>query len=237
MSRSHNTELHNPSVRNFEWNGESGGFRYFDKSLGEKGERVQVDLPFRFLALDCLNTIRGYDDRNQSGYWANEVRNIKTDKLIVRNKKGVVFEGLYADLRETGTKYCQSVYIAFYKDDKLVIGNLALTGAALSAWIDFRKKAKIYEGAIQVKEMIEGRKGKTVYQTPVFQMITVKEETEQQAIELDKELQEYLKAYFERMGQIEVKVEKDETTNEPPESDTFDEEKIAEDKDNLDLPF
>ena len=59
MSRSNPTDFNNPSQKNFEWNGESGGFRYFDKSLGEKGERVQVDLPFRFLVLDCLSTILG----------------------------------------------------------------------------------------------------------------------------------------------------------------------------------
>ena len=42
MSRSNNTELINPAKRFYEWNGDKGGFRYFDKQLGEKGERIEV---------------------------------------------------------------------------------------------------------------------------------------------------------------------------------------------------
>lgn len=234
MSRSNNTELKNPATKHFEWNGESGGFRYFDKSIGEKGERVKVDLPFRFLVLDCLNTIKGFDDQHQSGYWSNEVRNIKADKLTVRNKKGVQYEGLYDSLDLVGSKYCQSVYIAFYDGTELTIGNLALTGTALSAWIDFRKKAKIYEGAIEVAEMVEGRKGKTIYQTPVFKSIEIKPETDEKAKELDKELQEYLTAYFARSGKVESEVvaETGEYKPELPPIDVSQDELPADD-----LPF
>ena len=202
MSRSNNTELINPAKRFYEWNGDKGGFRYFDKQLGEKGERVEVPLPFRFLILDCLSTIKGYDDADKSGYWCNEVRDLKKDIMSVKNKKGTQAIGLYEQVITnrncTGAKYCQSVYIAFKEGQELIICNIQMLGACLGAWIEFRKKNKIYEGAIAVEKMIEGTKGKTVYQIPVFKSIPTTPETEDQAKHLDIELQEYLKTYFQR---------------------------------------
>lgn len=39
MSRSHNTELKNPSTRFYQWSGDNGNLNYFDKELGEKGQK------------------------------------------------------------------------------------------------------------------------------------------------------------------------------------------------------
>lgn len=199
MSRSNQIEIKNPSTRFFEWKGE-GGFKYFDKSIGEKGKNVDMPLPFTFLVLDCLSTIKGFSDADQSGFWSNEVRDLKTEPFTVRSKKGICAKGLYenviADRRIIGAKYCQSVYIGYLDGQDLVIGNLQLTGAALSSWIDFRKKAKIYEGAIKVAKWIDCKKGATNYTTPVFEMIAVKPETDEKAKVLDKELQAYLTLYF-----------------------------------------
>lgn len=202
MSRSNNTELINPAIRFYEWNGDKGGFRYFDKALGEKGERVEVPLPFKFLVLDTLSTIKGFDDVDKSGYWCNEVRDLKKDIMTVRNKNGICAKGLYEqvskDRNTVGSKYCQSVYIAFKEGKTLIIANIQMMGAALGSWIEFRKKNKIFDGAISVETMIEGIKGKTVYQIPVFKKIETSPETDQQAKELDTELQTYLGLYFKR---------------------------------------
>lgn len=199
MSRSNNVEIKNPANRFLEWKGE-GGFKYFDKSIGDKGKNVDMPLPFTFLVLDCLSTIKGFSDADQSGYWSNEVRDLKTETLTVRNKKGICAKGLYenviTDRRINGAKYCQSVYIGYLDGQELAIGNIQLTGAALGAWIDFRRKNKVFEGAVKVAKMIECKKGATVYQTPVFEMIAVKPETDEKAKELDKELQKYLSLYF-----------------------------------------
>ena len=204
MSRSNNTEIRNPAKKFFEWDGENGGFRYYDKdkihAKGEKGERVHVPLPFKFLVLDTLSTIKGYSDADKSGYWCNEVRDLQTEIMTVKNKKGICAKGLYADVINdrncTGSKYSQSVYIGYFEDKQLVICNIQIVGAALGAWIDFRKKAKIYEGAVCVPEMVEGTKGKNVYKIPVFKMFASSKETEEKAKELDKELQKHLFNYF-----------------------------------------
>ena len=148
MSRSNNTEIANPSKVYYEWSGAQGNFKYFDKERGEKGERVTVPLPFKFIVLDTLSTIKGYSDADKSGFWSNEVRDIKKDELTVKTRQGIAARGVYENVNQSrdcrGAKYCQSVYIGAYIDNKLTICNIWLDGAAMSAWIDFRKQGKIY---------------------------------------------------------------------------------------------
>jgi hypothetical protein len=198
MSRSNNTDLVNPAVHFIEWKGGEGNLRYYDKT---KEENVTIPIPFKFLVLDCLSTIKGYSKSDESGFWSNEIRNIKEDKLIVRTKKGKCAEGFYSSVSAApeckGYKYTQSVYIAMRENGKLILVNLQFYGCAVSAWIEFRKKNKnIYKGAIEIAERIEGKNGNTVFFSPVFKMIETLPETDLQAREIDKELQTYLTAYF-----------------------------------------
>lgn len=217
MSLSNNIELKNPATKFIEWSGENGNFKYWDKTKGAKkddgsftGERVILNLPFTFIALDTLSTIKGYSDADQSGYWSNEIRDIKKETLIVKSKKGECAKGLYNDIigkkEITGAKYCQSVYIAYKEGETLVIANVQMVGSALSTWIDFRKKNDIYNGAVSISGFTEGQKGKTVYKMPTFKLIPISEATKKQAIELDKQLQDYLGKYFNKL-----KVEQVET--------------------------
>src|ERR1700722_13886513 len=144
MSRSNPTETKHIARKYFTWSGDAGGWKYYDKTKGEKGENVTVPMPFRFLVLDVLATIKGWSDADQSGYWSNEVRNVKTDTLTVRNKKGIAATGTYQEILNNracdGVKYCQSVYIAYKEEDgNLSICNLQILGAALGSWISFCK--------------------------------------------------------------------------------------------------
>jgi hypothetical protein len=192
MSRSNpNEQLQNPALRFYQWSGDSGSFKYFDKSKGEKGENIEVPVsdkkPFTFLVLETCHTIKGYSDSDKSGFWSNEVKDMRKEILNVKTAKGPVATGVYENIKEKikslGAKYCQSVYIQ-------------LTGAALSAWIEFAGKNKVMEIAIQVKGSHTEKKGKTVYHVPDFEAIKVSEKTNNEAIELDKQLQEFLKEYF-----------------------------------------
>jgi|ERR1051326_1814205 hypothetical protein len=225
MSRSMNTENPNPAARFIQWDGERGGFRYYDK---QQEERVPIGLPFGFLVLDTLSTIKGWNEVEKSNYWSNEVRDIKKDVLNVRSKGGLVATGFYDDVIANrncrGAKYCQSVYIGAKVNGKLAIWNIQMVGACLGAWIDFRKKNKIYDGAIQVNSFVEGTKGRTTYQIPVFEKIEVSDETDAEAKLLDKQLQEYLKLYFQRTSEsvasahVEEKIEPVPIDAEYPEA-------------------
>lgn len=202
MSRSNNTEINNPAKIFVEWSGSKGCLKYFDKTRGDKGEEVFIKLPFRFLVLDKLSTVKGFSDADNSGFWANEVRNVTTDPLTVRTKKGIVWGGLYKNMNLTGAVYCQSVYIAFYNEKgDLEIGNFQIYGAAIGPWIDFNKGKDIYKYAVSITGVTEAKKGNNTYYVPVFAGTTeIKPETEAKAIELDKELQNYMESYFKRSG-------------------------------------
>lgn len=198
MSRSNNTELVNPTTRFIEWKGDDGKFQYYDK---EAKLNVEIPLPFCFIVLDQLTTIKGYSDADQSGFWSNEVRDLTAETLIVRTKNEKFSPMLYEQVKEKlsskGAQYSKSVYVGFYDENKkLVLGNINIKGCAIAPWIDFCKSTNVMEVGVKVKTMIEGKKGKTVFQSPVFEPLKISEESNLAAIELDKELQEYLTAYF-----------------------------------------
>lgn len=215
MSISNNKDLSNPAVRFYRWNGSDGGFNYWDKSAEKK---VDVPLPFRFIVMDSLATIKGYSDEKQSGFWSNEVRKIGEDSLTVRTKNGIAAKGLYQSIRANpackGATFCQSVYIAFKESDgSFVIANIQFMGAALSAWIEFRKKNRnVYAGAVEISEMQDGQKGAVKYKIPVFKMTPVSEQSIGIAKDLDGELQNYLDSYFGRSQEEKAAVHDVEET-------------------------
>lgn len=226
MSRSNQTDLINPAVRYFQWAGGEGILRYFDKSLGEKGENVTVEQPFKFLILDRLAAATGGVDKDSGyeGYWSNAVRNTKTQKLVVRSKAGVVARGFYEHIKgKEGIKFSQILYVAFYDDDKnLQIGCLKLNGAALSSWFDFTKSHRdIYDGAFAINGNEKKKKGTNTYYAPTFEHIsTVSDDSEAAAQQLDVHLQEYLTAYFAQTGIEEAEQDYSgppNTEEEPPD--------------------
>lgn len=202
MSRSNNTELINPAKRFFDWSGAEGRIQYFDKEIGEKGENVEVPIPFKFLVLDRVAQITGGIDRGgkYEGFWSNAVRNLKTQPLTVRSKQGIEAQGLYDQIKGTpGVKYMTGLYIAFYDEEGLLqIGYLKIKGAALTAWIEFTKLHRdIYAGAFGITGNNECKKGTNTYFEPTFQHYPkVSDEADEAAKELDRQLQEYLTAYF-----------------------------------------
>lgn len=253
MSRSNPNEeaQPNPCKHWFQWDGGDGnGFKSYDKVA--KTNHI-TPLPFTFLVLDRLTTITGFNEPEKIGYFSNEIRNLKTDKLTVRSKNGIEAEGTYEEVKaKLGTKgaaFCQSVYVMFFEGKTPTLGNIKMQGASLENWFAFCKENNIMEVAVKVKTSNEKKKGRVVYHEPVFEKTTVKDETNQAAIEIDKELQSFLKSYLERNQTStevtkapekaeESKVEAQRVNSKPeinepeikdkPFSSTFDEE---------DLPF
>jgi len=198
MSRSNPTEnTVNPAQKFIEWSGSEGKFKYYDK---EKKENVFIELPFYFLPLDQLSTTKGYDEKAGLGFYSNEIRNTKTDMLTVRTKNGVVMTGLYENVKEKlssrGLDYVQSVYVAIKEGKNYVLANLQLKGSALGPYIEFCKGKKMSEIGVSVKKANPMKKGATKYFEPVYEVLKVSDEANNAAIELDRELQEYLTAYL-----------------------------------------
>jgi hypothetical protein len=224
MSRSNQNELlTSPCTRYYEWSGSEGKFKYYDK---EKKENVFIELPFYFLPLDQLSTVKGYDEKAGLGFYSNEIRSTKTDMLTVRNKNGIVMTGLYEQCKEKlasrGLDYVQSVYVAIKEGKNYALANLQLKGSALGPYIEFCKVNKINDIGVAVKKALPMKKGATKYFEPVYEPMKVSEEANTIAVELDKTLQEYLTPYLAKnassVATDKVDENQDNGLNDKPKS-------------------
>lgn len=186
---------------------EGGKLTYYDKELEQN---VEMDLPFSFIVLDELATITGFHEPSQSGFWSNEVRvrDLATKELVVRRKDGIVARGVYSKIAEKikaqGAKYSISCYIAFKDTDgELKIGNIKLAGAALNAWIEFKKKFDVEQCAVFITDEPKlDKKGTNHFFSPVFEGQNLTEATKKEAVALDRELQNYLYSYLSREPEV-----------------------------------
>ena len=239
MSRSKTEIKEKIAHRYFEWSSEDGQFKYFDK---EAGKSVKVPLPFRFVPLDVLGTIKGFNDQLQCGVYSNEVKRVGEQELVVKTfKNGEFCRGLYKDIKgkikDNGGKYGNSVYIGYKLADKMVICNLQLTGAAMSSFIEYTKEHKDFlsKGSIIVKTYTDEKKGATKYTKPVFEFSELSPESNAACIKLDEELQVYLDEYLNGDNK---KVDSD-ALSVPPDDDGYvpDASDAPPVEDLSDLPF
>lgn len=215
MSRSNPIETSaNPCARWFQWDAaEDGGVvSWWDK---DRQERVKCE-KFAFLLLDELATVKGWHDPSESGIYANEVRDLRSDVLVVKSfKGGELAVGTYASIKDRvavlGGKFSQSCYIAFKDEEgQYRLGNIQFTGAGIGPWIEFKKEAgqkrdlngklrpAVYVDAVSIKGFTEGQKGRVRFRSPKFSLVAVSAEANEIADSLDAELQEFLKAYLAR---------------------------------------
>jgi hypothetical protein len=205
MSRSNPSENTNPNpaTRRFEWNGEKGTVRYYDK---EKKENVEVGSDFTFILLDQLGSVGGWHDPSDSGIYSNEVKDTRQEAMVVKAfKGGTLAEGIYQSIKDRvgalGGQFVAKLYIAFKNDGgTLAIGSLGLKGATLGAWMEFTKanRADLYKKSIRINGFTEGKKGRIVFRVPVLSLKDITPATDAQAVALDKELQAFFDGYFKR---------------------------------------
>jgi hypothetical protein len=195
MSRS-NPIIINPATRKFEWAASLGKLRYYDR---ETRETHEVPLPFRFMVLDQLSTITGYNKPEKSNVWSNEVRNTKVDTLFVRMKSGPLEAGLYSELAQTprrGGKFAKAIYIAFYDTGNWKIGKLVVSGSALIPWFEFTKSHSVDTGAVTLTcGTAQDGIGGTYYSVD-YKWEKCQPGEDDVAVVLDKQLQTYLDAYL-----------------------------------------
>lgn len=230
MSRSNPNDngAPNPSTRWFEWTGEKGLVRYYDK---EAKKNVEVGADFTFLLLDELGCVRGWHDASDSGIYSNEVKDTRQDVLVVKSfKGGPLAEGLYKDIKDRvnsmGGAFNANCYIAFKNDaGELQLGSIRFKGAALGAWMEFRKahRSELFKKAVRINGYTEGQKGRVVFRVPVFGIKDISDETNRIATALDLELQEYLNGYLKKNKREQAEAVahhvSDEDLIEPPSHD------------------
>jgi hypothetical protein len=205
MSRSNpQNENPNPATRWFEWKSTEKCFSFYDKATEQN---ILIKLPFTFILLDRTATVRGYSKKQQSGIHSNEVKDTRSENLVVKFFKGpAIAQGLWADIKDTvtarGGKFAVNAYIAYKegKDAPLKIGAIQMVGCAVGAWFDFEKahRKDIYEKAIRVASSELDESGDVSFNRPVFTLADVTAETNAEAVALDKAVQEYFAGYFKR---------------------------------------
>jgi len=252
MSRSNPTDgVRNPATRWFTWagGGDQGYVEWYDK---DTKQNVRVDGTFTFLLLDELSTVKGWHEASESGIYANEVRDLRQETLLVKSfKGGELASGLYTDIRDRivakGGHYHGSAYIAYKDGDGLKLGNLGLKGAALSAWMEFKKSAPskknadgkslkaYFVDAVMIAGFVDGKKGGTKFRTPTFALKPVSDETNAQALALDAELQAFLADYLKRPKAQAAQAPEAEEPEELPPPPKSAAQQLAEMED--DIPF
>lgn len=204
--------MSNPSTKFLDWKSNDKCFEYYDK---EKQEKVSVPLPFKFLVLDELHTIKGWNDASSSGIFSNEVKFISKEVMTVKPFKGnEIAKGLYKDIKEkivaAGGHYVKSIYIML-EDGSLA--NLQLKGSAVQKWGEFTQKTRnrLPDEWVQVTKAIEGKKGAVKFFTPDFSFERSISDTEAiQADEAFNILEVYLKAYLVKAEPIVEEIPQDD---------------------------
>ncbi len=211
MSRSApHQETKNPATRWFEWKSTEKCFSWYDK---EEKKNVLIKLPFTFLFLDRMTTIRGFNKKLKSGIYSNEIRDTRDQPLIVKYfAGGVVAEGLWGGIKDTvvarSGKFALNLYIAYREGKELKIGCIQAAGCCCGAWFDFEKEATrkvIEQKAVKVAKTRHDTSGDVEFNAPVFELAEVAAETNAEAVELDKALQEHFEAYFKKPTAARVK--------------------------------
>ena len=194
----------NPSTKFLQWKSNEKCFEFYNK---EKQEKVSVPLPFKFLVLDEMHTVSGWNDASSSGIFSNEVKFISKEVMTVKPFKGnEIAKGLYKDIKEkivaAGGHYVKSIYIML-EDGSLA--NLQLKGSAVQKWGEFTQKTRnrLPDEWVQVTKVIEGKKGAVKFFTPDFSF--ERSITEDEAMQADEDfniLETYLKAYLTKAEPI-----------------------------------
>ncbi len=205
----------NPATKFIDWKSDDKKFSYYDKELKEN---VAIPLPFKFLTLDELHTVKGWSESCKSAIYANEVKFISKEVLTVKPFKGnEIAKGLYSDIKEkvkaAGAHYVKSIYIML-EDGSLA--NLQLKGTSCQAWGEFTQKtrSRLPDEWIIVEKAIDGKKGAVKYSTPEFKF--EKSLSESESVMADDAfaiLETYLKAYLVKAEPVL------DIDNEPIEND------------------
>ena len=202
----------NPATKFLQWKSNEKCFEFYDK---EKQEKVSVPLPFKFLVLDEMHTVSGWNDASSSGIFSNEVKFISKEVMTVKPFKGnEIAKGLYKDIKEkivsAGGHYVKSIYIML-EDGSLA--NLQLKGSAVQKWGEFTQKTRnrLPDEWVQVTKAIEGKKGAVKFFTPDFSFERSISDTEAvQADEAFNILETYLKAYLVKAEPIVEEIPQDD---------------------------
>lgn len=208
--------MKNPATKFLSWKSNDQTFAYYDK---DKGENVTISLPFKFLFLDQLQSVKGWSDALSGQIISNEVKTVSDQEITAvcyhKNNKGesvktTIAKGLYKDIKDAivsaGAKYHKSIYIML---EDGTLANIQLKGASVKEWGDFfnQSKKRLADEWVVVASAKAGKKGAVKFFTPEFKFERSLSESEsEQADEVFDQLDTYLQQYLKKpiVNNIEV---------------------------------
>ena len=187
-------------------------FNYYDK---EAQKNVEIPLPFKFLVLDELHTIKGWNDASSSNIYSNEVKFISKEVMTVKPFKGnEIAKGYYKDIKDkvvaAGGHYTKSIYVML-EDGSLA--NISLKGSGVQKWGDFTQKTRnrLADEWVTVAKAEDGKKGAVKFSTPSFSFAnSISDEEANMADEAFNILESYLKTYLAKAEPVIVEEEEDD---------------------------
>ena len=206
------TPQSSPSTKFIEWKSNDKAFEYYDK---EAQKKVLIPLPFKFLVLDELHAVKGWNDATSSRIYSNEVKFISKEIMTVKPFKGnEIAKGLYKDIKEkivaAGGHYVKSIYVML---EDGTLANLQFKGSSVQAWGEFTQKtrSRLPEEWVIVKNAKDGKKGAVKFSTPEFTFERSLSDAEnEQADACFDILEAYLKTYLVKSEPVvEEEVEDD----------------------------
>lgn len=215
------TPQSNPATKFIEWKSNEKCFSFYNK---ETSQNELIPLPFKFLVLDELHSIKGWNDATSSGIFSNEVKFISKEEMTVKPFKGnEIAKGLYKDIKDkvqsAGGHYVKSIYIML-EDGSLA--NIQLKGSAVQKWGEFTQKTRnrLPDEWVCVSKALDGKKGAVKFTTPEFSFLqSLSSEEVEQADEAFNVLESYLKTYLTKAEPILVDAKEDEDDFNPEDHD------------------
>lgn len=233
----------NPCELFLNWNSNEGCFQYWDK---EEERNVPLKMPFKFLFLKQLHTVKGWSNSSESGIYSNEVDKIGEEKMNVRSfKGGQIAEGLWKDIKakvkDFGGHYVRSVYIML---ENGTLANLQLKGSQAQEWYEFTKKTfkRLQDEWVEVSGADGRKNGSVKYTVPIFVFNTSLNSTENDKAEkVYATIKMYMDAYLESNQEervLESAVENYENKQQMQPVPPIEEDaKLAAVEEDDDLPF
>ena len=202
----------NPATKFIEWKSNDKCFNYYDK---DAQKNVEIPLPFKFLVLDELHCIKGWNDASSSNIYSNEVKFISKEVMTVKPFKGnEIAKGYYKDIKEkvvaAGGHYTKSIYVML-EDGSLA--NISLKGSGVQKWGDFTQKTRnrLADEWVIVASAEDGKKGAVKFSTPSFSFAnSISDEEANMADEAFNILESYLKTYLAKAEPAIVEEEEDD---------------------------
>jgi len=193
----------NPSLFFAQWDSTNKCFSYYDKAAKQT---ILLPLPFAFIPLYKMFTVKGFNQKENKGYWANEVNNKLTEKITVMCKNNATGEikqyikGLYSDIKDqidNRAFFTESLYVGV-KDSagQLRLANIQIQRSGIGNWFDFNKNNDMSKIAVQVASFTNEVSGAVKFTSPVYSALPITPQTDAEAYKLQQIVKEYIAEYL-----------------------------------------